>query len=304
MKIVNRLLTIVVIMAIFYFLIQHMVANWSKIPFSQLRFDASYLFVSFLFLFIYFLLLTYGWSRIVLELDSKVPFSRALYIMSTSQITKYLPGGIWYTLGRVYLGKSAKIKEEIGLLSVVFETFLLMLTNLVIFLLAINFVRDQPVISPLLSVLFIVVILILLYPPLLNMLLNLALRLFKRPQLQLKAKYANVLKLSVYFFGVWLCQIAGFYALVNSIYPLPLAQLPYITGAYTLSWITGFIVLFAPGGLGVREGMMSILLAPILPSPLAIAISFITRIWITLFETMMFFIGLIMKQVMSGRKHP
>lgn len=303
MKILNRVLTGAVVAVIFYFLIRHLVTNWGKIPFSELRFDVGYLAISFLFLLAYFLLLTIGWSQIVGELDSKIPFQKALYIMATSQIAKYLPGGIWYTLGRVYLGKSARIKEEIGLLSVVFETFLLMLTNLVIFLVAINFISSEPVLSPWLSILFIVVILVLLYPPLLNMLLNLALRLFKRPRVMLKAKYANILKLSAYFFGVWLCQIAGFYTLINSIFPIPLTQLAHLAAAYTLSWITGFIVLFAPGGLGVREGMMSLLLAPILPSPLAVAISFISRIWITLFETVMFFVGLGIRKRTSTRNN-
>jgi uncharacterized membrane protein YbhN (UPF0104 family) len=296
MKILNRVLTVIVVAVIFYFLIRSLVVNWNKIPFAQLRFDAGYVIVSFLFLFAYFLLLTQGWSRIVAELDGTLPYRKALYIMSTSQIAKYLPGGIWYTLGRVYLGKTAKIREEIGLLSVIFETFLLMLTDLVIFLVAINFLGSKTVLSPMLSVIFIVIILVLLYPPLLNALLNIALKLLRRPRVTLKVKYINILKLSAYFFAVWICQIAGFYALINSIYPLTPAQIPSITAAYTLSWITGFIVLFAPGGLGVREGMMSILLAPVLPSPLAIVISFITRIWITFFELVMFFIGLATKR--------
>lgn len=302
MRILNRVLTVAVVAVIFYFLIRHLVANWTKIPFSELRFDAGYVAISFLFLLAYFLLLTHGWSQIVAELDEKIPYAKALYILSASQVAKYLPGGIWYTLGRVYLGKSANIREEIGLLSVVFETFLLMLTNLVIFLIAINFVSSEPVLSPWLSILFIVVILILLYPPLLNLLLNFALRLIKRPKVTLRAKYTNILKLSAYFFGVWFCQIAGFYALINSIYPVPLTQLAQVTTAYTLSWITGFIVLFAPGGLGVREGMMSLLLASILPSPLAVAISFIARIWITLFETIMFLVSLVIRHRTMGKQ--
>jgi len=295
MRAISRIFTIAVIAVIFYFLIRHVVANWTKIPFDQLRFNGLYVIAAFLFLVVYFLLLTYGWSRIIGELDNKITYGKALYVMSTSQIAKYVPGGVWYTLGRVYLGKTLKIKEEIGMLSVIFETFLLMLTNLVIFLVATNFVRDRSILNPLVSILLILIILILLYPPLLNTLLNLTLRLIKRPQVTLRAKYSNILKLSAYFFGVWICQIAGFYLLINSIYPLSPAHIPNLAIAYTLSWITGFIVLFAPAGLGIREGMMSLLLTPLLPSPLAVAMSFITRIWITVLEITMFIIGLIIK---------
>lgn len=303
-KQLQRILTAIFVLVIFYFLTRHLVTNWSQIPFAELRFDPASIAASFLCLAAYFLVLTRGWSAIVAELGGRVAYPRAFWIMSTSQMAKYLPGGVWYTLGRVYLAKAERVTEEIGLLSVVFETFLLMLTDLVIFLAAVNFVQGEPVLSPALSAVFIAVILALLYPPLLNGLLNLALRVLRRPAVRLRAKYAAILRLSVYFFAVWLAQIAGFYFLIRAVYPVPLAHLPNLATAYTLSWITGFVVLFAPGGLGVREGMMTILLSPILPLPLAIAVSFLARVWITVFEITAFFIGLLIRRRANAASGP
>jgi hypothetical protein len=60
--------------------------------------------------------------------------------------------------------------------------------------------------------------------------------------------------------------------------------------------MTGFIVIFAPGGLGIREGMMTLLLSPLVPTPLAIAISFMQRVWMTIFEVIIFFVGLVIKK--------
>lgn len=296
MKILQRILTLVIVLAIFYFLLRTLIRNWTQIPFADLRFDPASIATSLLCLTAYFMVLTRGWSAIVAELGGRIQYGRAFWIMSTSQMAKYLPGGIWYTLGRVYLARAERITEEIGLLSVVFETFLLMLTDLIIFLAAVNFIPGDPTLSPVLSFVFIVVILTLLYPPLLNALLNLALRVLRRPAVRLRAKYAEILKLSIYFFAVWLIQIVGFYFLIHSIYPVAISQLPTLAAAYTLSWITGFVVLFAPGGLGVREGMMTLLLAPILPLPLAIAVSFLARVWITVFEILMFLSGLIIRR--------
>jgi uncharacterized membrane protein YbhN (UPF0104 family) len=294
-KVLQRILTVALVCVIFFFLIRSLIANWAQIPFTELRFNTPYLIISFLCLAIYFSLLTRGWSSIVAELGSKVPYGRAFWIVSTSQIAKYIPGGIWYTVGRVYLARTEKVKEEIGLLSVVFETFLLMLTNLIIFLISINFIRGEAYLSPFMSITFIVVILILLYPPLLNKLLNLGLRMLKKPTVKLHARYLSILNISTYFFALWIAQIAGYFFLINSIYQVGIWQLPNLATAYTLSWITGFIVLFAPGGLGVREGMMTLLLSIILPLPLAIAISFITRVWITIFEVLVFFAGLLVR---------
>jgi len=304
MKVIQRIVTAIVVLLIFYFLLRNLVTNWSQIPFTELRFNPAYIVISFLCLVLYFVLLTRGWAAIVRELGGEVPYGKAFWIVSTSQIAKYVPGGIWYTLGRVYLARSEKIREEIGLLSVVFETFLLMLTNLILFLIVINFIRNDSVLSPLLSITFVIVILILLYPPLLNKLLNIALRMLRKPPVTLRAKYLSILKISTYFFALWLAQITGFYLLINAIYPVQLTQLPNLAAAYTLSWITGFIVLLAPGGLGVREGMMTLLLSVILPLPLAIAISFITRVWITIFEVLAFFVGLLIRRKTMKKAMP
>ncbi len=299
MKTIQRLVSTAIIAIIFYFLITNLVSNWQKIPFAELRFEPIHLVISFCFLFVYFLMLTLGWKNILKELGGIIQFSKAFWIISTSQIAKYVPGGIWYTLGRVYLCREEKVRSEIVFLSVILETCILMLTNLVIFLISLIFIKDAAVLHPVLSLIFIAVLLVALYPPLFNWLVNLALRMLKRPSIRLEIEYLHMLKLSIYFFGVWLAQIVGFYFLINSIFTVGFAHLFHLASAYTLAWITGFIVLFAPGGLGVREGMMTLLLSSILPTPLAIAMSFVARVWITLFEVLIFFIGLLIKKVGS-----
>ena len=82
---------------------------------------------------------------------------------------------------------------------------------------------------------------------------------------------------------------------------MPFFHVPNLVSAYTLAWITGSVAIFAPGGLGVREGVMTLLLSPILPVPLAIALSFITRVWITVFEAVVFFVGLIIQHQTSPK---
>lgn len=52
----------------------------------------------------------------------------------------------------------------------------------------------------------------------------------------------------------------------------------------TLSYLGGFIVLFAPGGIGVREGIMVMLLSPVTGVTLAVAISALHRVITMLFD--------------------
>jgi len=238
-----------------------------------------------------------GWRNIIYKLGHNISFKNAFWIVSSSQIAKYIPGGIWFAVGRVYLGKSEKLKEEIVALSVVVETGLTFLVGILLFLLSVSLSGHKFFENFLLIVPIFFLFLIALYPRFLNRLMNFALGIFKRPAINLDISYSQILVLSIYFFGLWIAQIIGFYFLINAIYPIAISKIFSLAAVYTLSWMTGFIVIFAPGGLGVREGMMTLLLSPILPTPLAIAISFIARVWITLFEIAIFFVGMLVKKL-------
>ena len=67
---------------------------------------------------------------------------------------------------------------------------------------------------------------------------------------------------------------------------LPDAHLPLGTaiGAFTLGYILGLLALFAPGGVGVRELVLIGLLAPVLGSGPALALSVASRILLTVME--------------------
>jgi uncharacterized membrane protein YbhN (UPF0104 family) len=44
------------------------------------------------------------------------------------------------------------------------------------------------------------------------------------------------------------------------------------------------IALFAPGGLGIREGVLVYLLSDLIPGSVAVILSVLTRIWMTVIE--------------------
>jgi uncharacterized membrane protein YbhN (UPF0104 family) len=75
-----------------------------------------------------------------------------------------------------------------------------------------------------------------------------------------------------------------------------------IIGAYSISWILGFLVLISPGGLGVREGLLAFFLKFAIPTPIATLMALISRIWITIGEVLFLVLSLIKKEEKSGKK--
>ena len=77
-------------------------------------------------------------------------------------------------------------------------------------------------------------------------------------------------------FGGWLFTGTAAWILVNALSPKP-EGLFFVIGAYAFSWLLGFVIVFAPSGLGVREATFVALLAPSLGAGPATAIALILR---------------------------
>lgn len=90
-------------------------------------------------------------------------------------------------------------------------------------------------------------------------------------------------------------QGLAFYMLARSIYPVDMKVMLHFIALYNGAWAAGFLSIVAPGGLGIREGALILLLKPYLPTSVAIIIAALARLWITLFEIAMALIGLFMR---------
>ena len=60
----------------------------------------------------------------------------------------------------------------------------------------------------------------------------------------------------------WLVYGVAHWFLARAIAPIGIDALPLVTGAVALAWIGGYLALISPAGLGVREGLLTLLLAP------------------------------------------
>jgi hypothetical protein len=50
------------------------------------------------------------------------------------------------------------------------------------------------------------------------------------------------------------------------VFPIQSGFLLPITGAFSLSWVAGYLAFFAPGGIGIREYLLTLLLSSIFSS--------------------------------------
>lgn len=78
---------------------------------------------------------------------------------------------------------------------------------------------------------------------------------------------------------------------------LDASQVLFLLSANALAFVAGFIAFFAPGGIGVREGVLVAMLSGSMSLAEAVNIAILYRVWLVLADALagLFSIGLIMK---------
>lgn len=80
------------------------------------------------------------------------------------------------------------------------------------------------------------------------------------------------------FFG------AGFYLFLSGLTVVAVEDFWPLVGISAAGYAAGWLAVFAPGGIGVREGVYALLLARFLPPSAAAAAAILSRLWLTAVE--------------------
>jgi hypothetical protein len=82
----------------------------------------------------------------------------------------------------------------------------------------------------------------------------------------------------------WVLFGVALFVFIRSFYPLEWGYVLFLAGAFSFASMLGILALFAPSGLGVREGVLALFLRRIMPESVALVVSVASRVWVTLVE--------------------
>ena len=127
---------------------------------------------------------------------------------------------------------------------------------------------------------------IFIHPKIICPIFNFGLRKFNKIEINPDnfLSYARIIQMTIYHFIVLSIEGIAFFFLINSVISIPFYTIIGVAGAYILATMSGAIALFAPAGLGVKEGILVLILQLYIPLSIAVLISFMARIWVSLVE--------------------
>ena len=223
----------------------------------------------------------------VMLLEKKYPNFKlkiAFQIIGMSQIAKYLPGNVAHIVGRFYLSKKLLSSTDITT-TLLIETILFTGTS---FLIGCGYIIYSDIYSVIpksdLIIVFTVFSSIVLAT-------YLGLKILNK---NYDTSYINTQSIFKSLFIYLLLPIIGgltIYVIFNCI--LQSTPLPFLlcASAFSLSFLAGFIVPGAPGGIGVREYIFTILLTPFVAPILALQAILIFRLISLMSDVVLFFIS-------------
>ncbi len=226
-----------------------------------------------------------GWNLMVRCLSGSLSLRKGMKIYFLSNLGWYVPGKVWYAVGRAYLGQREGVSVGVISTSVLMEVILSLTSSALMATLAL------PLLSPLLGakslylgIAVLVLGLAVLHPALMKLALALLERLLPGAERVTNPplRYSVMMGLLVGYLFAWSFVGTAFFTLLNAVHPLSLAWLPTVIAIYAVSWMAGFLAPFAPSGLGVREGVMILLLGQFLSVPAVTAAAILFRVWLTL----------------------
>lgn len=244
---------------------------------AQTQGREGWLLITLLFAGFYLLGQAVVWRQIVVDLVVKVEWLPALRAWMVSNMGRYLPGSVWHLVGRVLIGQGAGVQKTSGALGVVLEQALQLLSALLIVGLSLPFWSADSIVGQYAWIAWLVPLgFVGIHPRLFFPILNVLLTKIGRPPLAATLSYSMMVRYTFYYMLVHLCN--GL-ALATAVVALgqPLNTVPVVVGAAMFAWTVGYLIIVAPGGLGVREWLVTEALAPVMGRDVAAVAALLWR---------------------------
>lgn len=298
MKILRQYLGSLIALMLLYFLVKEYIGVHNQISTTSIQLELFSLIPSFVLTLMYWLGLTVPWFLLLRAFtQTPISFHSVFLLFHLSNVTRYLPGRVWGVVRMLTLSKQFGLsRTTVGVSLPLHVGFQTLLAGIVIVPMLFSFSFYQSIhgivswhLSNQVKLLFVcgIVCIVILFclPRFRASVKSVFTRVHQTGQDGGYALRTCCLSLSVWHLLLWMCQGLAFFLFINSLFPVPFSQLYPISGAYTLAWLIGFLSIVTPGGLGVREGILTLLLSSYMPAAQAMLCVLLYRVWTISAET-------------------
>ncbi len=229
-----------------------------------------------------------AWRAILADLGSPLSLRVAARVMFVGQLGKYLPGSVWAFVAQVELARDRDIARQRGITATVLAVVITLAVNLLVAALTLPLASPEAALRWWWALALAPVLLMVLSPRVVTWAVRMAVRIARRsrevPEAELEHVSTRGLATAVgWTFAAWVPLATHVGALVVGTGgdTDPLRTFPVAAGAYALAWTLGVLFVIVPAGVGVRETVLVVGLAPVLDPGSALVVAALSRLVMT-----------------------
>lgn len=269
-----------------YFIVRSVAANWGAIKSSEarIRLDPLALAAAGGIVLASYAALISAWRAVLAGWGERLPYARAARVWCVSNLARYMPGKIWQIAGMAGLAKRAGVSPWAAAGSAVIVQLVSVATGALITGLAAPQWKEHPLAVAACGVVAASAAAVLAWERGTNLLARWMGAMLGR-QIELAPVGKGALALSAGVTALaWAAQgLALYLCAVGLIGPTTLGVWSAI-GIFTGGALAGLMAVFSPGGLGVREMVLGLWLAPFMGPRRAIIVLVGSRLLLTVTE--------------------
>lgn len=235
----------------------------------------------------------------VRRLSLDLSYSMGVRVYLWSQLAKYIPGGVWSFANVGVSATQLGLPASLLMLIYIISTMLVLCVS-ILFAFPLVLLSSELNVA-VLPLMMVIVSVFVLLPVVLNWTIR-KLMVWRAIHNDVDpshlTSYPTILALLVVFSMVHFLAFAAFYLYFTSLSGASSSQGLYAAMAWSGSWFVGLVVLVVPSGLGVREGTLVALLAPVVPASVAVALAFGYRLFTTVLDLLVL-LGLLLYRGMN-----
>lgn len=248
-----------------FFVCRLLYRQFLSVDWAETRFEWAFLALACLSALVAKVLLAASYRGLLKAFGAELPWLQMMTVAWLPLAGKYIPGKVASLAGAILLFRRSGVSSSLAVSVVFMLNGLLVLVGLIV---AVPLTLWQPIRAALpLTWLWCALLVgggvICLHPKVFGRIGNFLLAKLKHQQ------FPRLPKLHDYAAPVAVmlvqCVMNGvaMWALARSITEISPIWIPFFISAAALASTLGFLAIFAPGGLGVREGILSLLLEPV-----------------------------------------
>ncbi len=272
--------------------------DWSQL--ARLEFSPLYLLAAVPFSIGSRMLQPIAWSILIRAYgDRPPPYAQITRVYATSWMGRYIPGKVAWIGAKIFFGREYGVRASTLAATSIAEAALHLITALALAFVLLALWGNELVLADdlwMLAMLAMLAMATLLAPPVFNRATSWARSFAGAPGTDASGVgYGTLLTSGALYLAIHALSGPSIFYVLKSMYPgIAASLIPELTAAVLIAGTLGTLALFAPAGIGVREGILIVLIGLLIPKSVAVAGVVVLRLWSIIMDLLYYVIGLVL----------